>query len=309
MSIEIRKAESREIKNNIIIVRKMTGGMSFDENMEKVNWRSVRIISDFGYRFMPKEKGIRFHKIKTANCRFEVVNPCKISNDNIICYIHGGGFVSGSAGSSRGYSSMLASYSNSIVIAIDYSLAPEKPFPYGFNDCCSAIEEIQNRYPKSKISLVGESAGANLCIAVALKMKNNSISSVTVHSPIIDFTNRLDRSEHEIDDFTVKEGCLKPLNRIYIGNNSPDDPYISPYYGDFTDFPPTFITCDYNETLFADSMCLYRKLEEMQIEVKMIQMKGAFHAFATTGTQTPETKQILIENIKFIKKNSDLSLK
>lgn len=300
MSIEIRKAESKEIQKNIQTVRKMTKGMSFDENMGKVNWHLVRIISNFGYKFMPKEKGVRFQKIKNTDCRFEVVTPNKISNENIICYIHGGGFVSGSASSSRGYSSMLAAHSGCRVVSVDYSLAPEKPFPNGFNDCCAVIGEIRKRFPKAKIALVGESAGANLCIAVALKMKNKIISSVTVHSPFIDFTNRLDRSEHEIDDFTVKASCLKPLNEIYVGNNQADNPYISPYYGVFTDFPPTLITCDYNETLFADSIWLYRKLEQMQIEVQMIQMKGAFYAFATTGTQTPETKQILLENIDFI---------
>lgn len=256
---------------------------------------------------MPKEKGVKFPKVRTANCRFEIVTPDEISNDDIICYIHGGGFVSGSASSSRGYCSMLAAYSGSRVVSIDYSLAPEKPFPKGFNDCCATVEEIQNRYPKAKIALVGESAGANLCIAVALKMKKTIISSVTVHSPFIDFTGQLDRIEHEINDFTVKEGCLKPLNEIYVGNNAADNPFISPYYGDFTDFPPAFITCDYNETLFADSIWLYRKLQEMNIEVRMIQMKGAFHAFATTGTQAPETKQILLENIEFIKTKFCLS--
>lgn len=301
MSIEIRKAESEEIKRNIQTVKRMTRGMSFDENMGKVNWRLVRLISNFGYKFMPKEKGVRFKKIKTADCRFEIVTPNKISNENIICYIHGGGFVSGSAGSSRGYSSMLAAHSGCIVVSVDYSLAPEKQFPHGFNDCCAAIEEIRQRFPKAKIALVGESAGANLCIAVALRTKNRIISSVTLHSPFVDFTNQLDRSEHEIDDFTVKSGCLKALNEIYVGNNPADDPYTSPYYGDYTDFPPTFITCDYNETLFADSIWLYRKLEQTQIEVRMIQMKGAFHAFATTGTQTPETKKILLENIAFVK--------
>ena len=37
--------------------------------------------------------------------------------------------------------------------------------------------------------------------------------------------------------------------------------------------------------------------------VKMIQMKGAFHAFATTGTQAPESATILKENVEFIKEN------
>ncbi|MCQ2574395.1 MAG: alpha/beta hydrolase fold domain-containing protein [Treponema sp.] len=78
---------------------------------------------------------------------------------------------------------------------------------------------------------------------------------------------------------------------------------ISPMYGNFNGFPPTFITCDYNETLFADSIWLYRKLQEIGIKVKMIQMRGAFHAFATTGTQAPETATILKENVEFIKEN------
>lgn len=37
--------------------------MRFDEKMGKVNWRLVRIISNFGYQFMPREKGVRFQKI------------------------------------------------------------------------------------------------------------------------------------------------------------------------------------------------------------------------------------------------------
>ena len=75
MTIEIRKAESKEIKKNIQTVRKMTKGMSFDENMGKVNWRLVRIISNFGYQFMPKEKGVRFQKINTPDCLFEMITP------------------------------------------------------------------------------------------------------------------------------------------------------------------------------------------------------------------------------------------
>ena len=121
-------------------------------------------------------------------------------------------------------------------------------------------------------------------------------------SPIVDFTGNLDRTEHEVDDFTVKAGCLKPLNQIYVANNNANNPYISPLFGDFKRFPPTYITCDYNETLYADSKALYEKCEQSKVDVELVEVKGTFHAFATIGTGTPETKQILEENIAFMKK-------
>lgn len=303
MGIQIREAKSKAMKKNIRTVKQMTKGMGFDENMDKVNWSFVRIISNFGYQFMPKEKGVKYRKIKLGNVKAVVSEYEPNLNKNIIMYIHGGGFVSGSASSSKGYSSMLAKYSGCNVIAVDYALAPKYSFPHGFNDCFNAFCQIIKLYPEAKITLVGESAGANLCLALGLKVKNmKKVSCILVHSPFIDFTDCLDRSEHEIDDFTVKQGCLIPLKKIYVGENKPDNPLISPVFGDYEGFPPTFITCDYNETLYADAKALYKKCEQAGVDVEMVEMKGTFHAFASIGTGSPETKQILEENIAFMRK-------
>lgn len=303
MGIQIREAISEEMKKNIRTVQHMTKGMGFDENMGKVNWSFVRMISNFGYQFMPKVKGVKFKKVRLGNSKALISEYGQTNNKNIIIYIHGGGFVSGSASSSKGYSSMLAKYSGYKVIAIDYALAPEYAFPKAFNDCYDAFEKIVYLYPEAKITLVGESAGANLCLALALKTKEmKKVSCVLVHSPIIDFTGSLDRKEHDVDDFTVKDGCLKPLNEIYVGKNKANNPYISPLFGDYSGFPPTFITCDYNETLYADSKALYTKCEKEGVDVELVEVKGTFHAFATIGTGTPETRQILEENIAFMNK-------
>lgn len=300
MGIKVREVKSEEMKKNIRTVRKMTGGMGFDENMGNVNWSFVRIISNFGYQFMPKEKGVTYRKIRLGNVGAVICEYGACQNENIIMYIHGGGFVSGSASASKGYCSMLAKYSGCRVIAVDYALAPRYPFPHGFNDCFEAFCRIAELYPDAGITLVGESAGANLCLAIGLKVKNtNRVSGIIVHSPFVDFTDSLDRTVHEIDDFTVKQGCLKPLRQIYAAENKADDPFISPVFGDYTGFPPTFITCDYNETLYADAVALYRKLEQSGVEAELVEMKGAFHAFATIGTGSPETKQLLEETIAF----------
>ena len=49
-------------------------------------------------------------------------------------------------------------------------------------------------------------------IRQAKSAEMDKVCCVLVHSPIVDFTGSLDRTEHKVDDFTVKEGCLKPLN-------------------------------------------------------------------------------------------------
>lgn len=64
-------------------------------------------------------------------------------------------------------------------------------------------------------------------------------------------------------------------------------------FDDYVDFSPTSIICDHNETLYADAKALYKKCEQLGVDVEMIEMKGTFHAFAPIVTGSPETKQIL----------------
>lgn len=306
--IDHRKAASPEMRKSIQTVRKMTGGMGFDENMGNVNWRLIRLISNFGYQFMPKEKGVKFSKTTLAGVKAEVAVPERLESDNIILYLHGGGFVSGGASASRGYCSMLAKYAGCRVVALDYSLAPEKPYPAAINDCHVVYQEILKKHPLSKVALIGESAGGNLCLALTHRLTADGApkpASVVVHSPFVDFTNSLDRSFYEIHDFTVKPEALSMLGgdtkNIYVGKEKATNPDASPLFGDFAQFPPLFITCDCNETLYADALAIYKKCEEAGRDVRMVTMQGAFHAFATLGTGSPETKEILLENVRFIR--------
>lgn len=302
MSIEYRKATSDRMKKNKLVVSKLTSKMGFDENMGKADWPKIRRILNFSYQLVPKEKGIKFSKIETETAKMFLSESENSSKENIILYIHGGGFVSGAAEASKGYTYSLAKCSNNPVYAVEYALAPEDPFPKGFNDCVNAFDELSTMYPDAKITLVGESAGANLCLAVALKRKETGkIACVIVHSPIVDFTGSMDRKGYMIDDFIIKKGCMGPLKEMYVVNNDVADPYISVILGDYKDFPPVFITCDINETLYADAKALYKKCEEEHIKVRMIEMEGAFHAFAAIGISTPEAKDVLNDNVSFIK--------
>lgn len=307
MSIEIREANSHEIKKHIKVVKKMTGNMGFNENMTKVNWKSVRLFSNIGYMFMPKEKGVKYNKLIINGVNGIIVIPNNIENNkDYILYIHGGGFVSGSAKGTKGYCSMLAKNSRCRVITIDYSLAPEKPYPNGLNDVYNYYLGLKEKCPNCNIALIGESGGANLCLATTIRLINNDEpipSAIVVHSPIIDLTGSLERN-YEIDDFTVNESAFKPLQKIYGNNQDIQNPEISPINFDhYEKFPPIFITCDYNETLRADAEELYNLCLENKVYSKLIMMKGTFHSFGSIGSSSPETKQILEENCEFINDN------
>ena len=302
MSIEIREATSKEMKKHKKIVEKFISNIPFDEKMEERNWNLIRKVSNMSHRITPKEKDVIFKIIEDINGI--VVIPPEIENEkNIILYIHGGGFVNGSAKRTKGYCSTLAKYSKCIVITCDYSLAPEKPYPNAINDVYKTYNTILNNYKDCNISLIGDSAGANICLALTIRLINNNNklpSSLVLNSPLVDLSYSLKR-DYEINDFIVKESFINPLQKMYIKEEKNNNPEISPiHFENFNKFPPVFITCDYNETLRMDAEELYEKCINSNVEAHIIKVKNTFHSFAIMGTSTPETKQILEDICLFI---------
>lgn len=305
MAIAVRVADSSDMKKNKNLIRLLTKGREFDENMLTIDWTKARIAPNLSYTFLPKDKGVKGYRVSIGGTISELLLPENVNDDAVILYIHGGGFVSGSASASRAYCSSLAACSGFRVISAEYRLSPENTFPDGLEDCYNILRVIRKKYPDSKVVIAGESAGGNMSLALALKARDRgrrSIAAVIAHSPLVDLTDSLDRTQHEVDDFTVGPGFSVPMRIAYAGDSDPSNPYISPFYGDYNGFPPVFLTCDYNETLYADSVAIYRKCRACGIPVKMVVMKNAFHAFAVMGNRTPETRKILIENVNFIKK-------
>lgn len=302
MSFEKITIHSKEMVKVTKFVKILTKTMVFDADMESRNWIVARKRNNFLYAMLPAKKGVSFEKITIGNLKVLSATYGQSSDDHIILYLHGGGFVTGSAFANKSFNSTLAKHSGSLVFAPEYALAPENKFPKGFDDCCKTFDWIIDTYPHAKVSLIGESAGGNFCLGLGLKYKDTGkIANISVHSPTVDFSGLVDRSINEKKDFIVKEGSTTPLLGMYIGENDVKDPFISPILGDYTGFPPVFITCDENETLYADSMALYQRCQEAGVTVQMIVAKGAFHAFGVTGMSAPETAEILKKNIAFMK--------
>lgn len=92
--------------------------------------------------------------------------PCLI-------FFHGGGWLGGTPYTVENPCRLIAQLADAVVFNVDYSLAPEKKFPNGFQDCCAAVRHVWEHaeeygVDRQKIAVGGDSAGGNLAAAVSL---------------------------------------------------------------------------------------------------------------------------------------------
>lgn len=117
----------------------------------------------------------------------------EIENDTttlpLLIYLHGGGWTFGSINSCSRFCDAFAASGAARVLAIDYSLAPESPFPAALNDCTTALRYAHANATILKtsptlISIGGDSAGGNLAAATALKCGHLPIRSLILFYPV-----------------------------------------------------------------------------------------------------------------------------
>ena len=89
--------------------------------------------------------------------------------DKVILYVHGGGYVMGSAGSHRDMTGRLSQASGARVLSLNYRLAPEHPFPAPVDDSVAAYRWLLGQgIQASNIAIAGDSAGGGLALAALI---------------------------------------------------------------------------------------------------------------------------------------------
>ena len=310
--MKVINATSKEMEKTARIVGNATGGFAFKGGYDNVNWKLVRFMCNIGYSFMKKEKGVRVMQLDLDGIHGELTRPQNRINDNIIMYIHGGGLVSGSARATRGYCSVLAKFSGYDVVSIDYRLSPENTYPAAIDDCEKAFLALHKQFPDARICFTGESAGGYLSLATTVRLisKNEYLPACLLpQSPLCDLTGELDRSYYEIRDNTVSPEGLAPLMDMYAPGMDRRNPEIScAYFDQLEKMPPVLMSFDESETLRADAELMNRLLKEKGVDSDCIMMRNTFHACSTSGVGTPETFELLLDDIEFIRKHFGDSL-
>lgn len=246
-----------------------------------------------------------------AGLSAEWIHPENTANapgvdDKAIFYIHGGGYVSGNCIDHRMHVAKFVQATGIGALLYDYRLAPENPFPAAMEDTLTAYRWLlkQNLSP-ANIIFVGESAGGGLNLASLLAIRDSKLplpnAGVSL-SPWTDLkcTGNSYRNNAKRDISTL--GSWEVWGGYYTGANDPENPWISPLYGDLTGLPPIMIQVGDHEILMDDSVHFAEKAAKAGVDITIHVWEGMVHCFPLLAPMFPEATQAWEEIIIFIKK-------
>lgn len=223
---------------------------------------------------------------------------------NVIIYFHGGGWVTGNIDTYTKLCHNLAKMTNSTVLSVDYRLAPEWKFPVGLNDCYQVVKYvIQNaskfKIDKSKIIIMGDSAGGNIAAAVSLRRRDRlqtiPYKQILIYPAVI--------ADHDVDMFpSIKANkknitlSLKEINDyidLYKKKDSDvTNPYMSPLYAyTLVKQPKTLIVTAELDILRDEGEAYGQRLNEAGNDVRVERINEVGHGFFSSQN-SKETKQV-----------------
>lgn len=196
-------------------------------------------------------------------------------------YFHGGGWVFGSIDQSDHVARLLANGLESIIVSVEYRLAPEFPFPNALEDCYRATSWVAEQFQNSTLFVVGESAGANLAAAVALMAKDKQgpkLDSLILIYPVI--TSTLDDTTYANcpDQYFITKDTMQHFWNMYLKDpENAKNPYASLDLADLTHLPPTLIVTAEYDPLKPEADKFATKLKAAGVQVKEQCIQGALH--------------------------------
>lgn len=227
-------------------------------------------------------------------------------NDTIplLVYFHGGGWVIGSINSCSRYCGAIAAKGIS-VLAVDYRLAPEHPFPEGLTDCIDAVRFAQSNLKKWKcegISVGGDSSGGNLAIVTALSFPSDTFRSLIVFYPVTKaYTDNSESWKEYGKGFGLDSELMETFNAAYT--SAPHDPLVSPAEAADTTLsklPPTLLVAADRDILKDQGHDFAKHLSRLGVKCKYLLIPGSVHLFITVPGQHYAFGRAVKESAEFI---------
>lgn len=233
----------------------------------------------------------------------------KPSNDEglpITIYFHGGCFISGGFKTHEQQLRQIAKLSNSIVICIQYRLAPENVYPAAHDDVYNAvvaIKELATQYGgnTSNIVFVGDSAGGQLALTTTLRLKQNQKwlpKKQVLLYPMLDPFGKSQSYVQNGTDYIITANMLLSGFSMYTGemdegsiNTNPD---LNPLAcAELNELPPTYIITAEFDPLRDEGEQLYKQLLDSGVEAYCERYLGVIHGFHQLSGVSESAKRCL----------------
>ena len=228
----------------------------------------------------------------------ELITADDCDGRSTILWLHGGAFTAGGLRSHRGFAANLSRRSGASVLLLDYSLAPEAPFPAALDDAFGALAWLLDEGPGPTATLIGgDSAGGGLAVSTLLRARDEGRSmpaGVIALSPWVDLamTSPSYESEASKDPMCSRE-ALEISAAAYLGAHDRRDPSCSPLYGDLTGLPPMLLHVGTREVLRDESIELVAAAKGAGVEVTSWVAPDMIHVWHVFAGSVPESDAAL----------------
>lgn len=220
------------------------------------------------------------------------------ANGSALIYLHGGGYVLGSAQTNLVLPIRVSHTAQIPVLSVEYRLAPEHPFPAGLDDALAAYRWLLDEgINADAIGVFGDSAGGGLTLALALKIRDTGLpqpGALVALSPAVDLTGQGDTQATLVEADIVLGPPNPERSRSYAGEAALDDPLVSPIYADLTGLAPLLIQVGTRERLLSDAVRLARHARRDGVDVTFDVWEGMWHVWQDHPS-LPEAEQATAE--------------
>ena len=226
--------------------------------------------------------------------------------NHLFCYVHGGAYIlnGGEAGVTEAI--LIAHRAKMRVLSIDYRMPPEHPFPAGLDDVVTVYQHLLGNRPAKSMALGGVSAGGGLILAAVQKFVQLDLDLPGVlyaGTPWTDLTKTGDSyyTNEGIDRGLVTyEGILEEAAKMYAGDYALKDPLISPIYGNFHGFPPTFLVTGTRDLFLSNTVRAHIDLRAAGVEADILVYEGVSHGDYAFEVDSPESQLTYAELNAFL---------
>jgi acetyl esterase/lipase len=242
----------------------------------------ARAIYDQIYAQVPAPATVRFEPGEVGGVAGWWCRPEHAVTRGVTLYLHGGGYVIGSAAAYRNFVGQIAERARSAVFVADYALAPERPFPAADDDV-RALSEGLLALGYERIAFCGDSAGGGLALSFASRNEGSRIAGVVAMSPWLDLTvsgaSMVTRADA---DPILSRRTLAKAAALYLAGQSATDPRLATLDADLATMPPVRIHVGDAEVLLDDSLRFAQRAENAGARCDVHVWAGMLHVFPSS---------------------------
>ncbi len=284
-------APSKELDTVLEMIRVRSAEVRKTTDDDRLSYERIMSV-------LPMDDDIETERVGVNGTPAEWISAPESQENRVILYLHGGGYLFGSARTHRVMLAHMARASKARVLALDYRLAPEIPFPAPVEDSVSAYRWLLDQGISAKKMVIGgDSAGGGLAIAalVALRSVGEPMPAAGVCISAwtdMESTGQSHTTNAESDPSVSKERLLK-IAKVYLAGKDPTAPLASPIHADLTGLPPLLLQVGSIEVLLDDSTLLKSRAKAAGVSVEMEVWDDMPHVWHHYAPILPEARKAI----------------